>query len=356
MTFKPKVFTIGLVWETSVPSSRDIEKVLDLIEKRINVRNVFCDTGRDSFYKLKGMICYYGKHYDAYFYNETQRHWWLFDDATVKQVGSTWKGVKEKCVKGHFQPSILFYEKEETKSQAPTPVTEAWPEQPLTSTQISASDNHKGKVAEDKDHRRQVYSTTWEVDRKYSPEMREQMLANIRAQMEAKPTTVKVRTVDREILPIDQWTSESRSPKLSTYPMPSSPSKRRTELRSDYSDLAPARSSSIRLSDERADERRKFGESINNSLSTLSLLEDRNPQRPQTSRDPLISSTYRYDYQYPYTSASVSATPRDFSQPEPIRIHGEGPSTDREWKHKLPGKQFLAPHHYEALNKRPPWR
>jgi len=43
------------------------------------------------------MICYYGKHYGAYFHTSK----WLED----------WEKIKERIIKGHYQPSILFYEK-----------------------------------------------------------------------------------------------------------------------------------------------------------------------------------------------------------------------------------------------------
>jgi ubiquitin C-terminal hydrolase len=35
---------------------------------------------------LRGMICYYGKHYDAYYYCSNRHQWLVFDDATVKSV------------------------------------------------------------------------------------------------------------------------------------------------------------------------------------------------------------------------------------------------------------------------------
>lgn len=40
-------------------------------------------------YQLRGMICYYGKHYDVYLKNDKTNSWWVFDDATVKEVRET---------------------------------------------------------------------------------------------------------------------------------------------------------------------------------------------------------------------------------------------------------------------------
>lgn len=35
--------------------------------------------------------------------------WFYFDDAVVKEIGSQWKEVVEKCEKGHYQPLLLLY-------------------------------------------------------------------------------------------------------------------------------------------------------------------------------------------------------------------------------------------------------
>lgn len=99
---------------------------------------------------LVGMICFSSKHYSAFAYHTKSSKWMFFDDATVKevrnlpinlldpcfeirlplqalvspflcvclcvcvffffpQIGSKWKDVASKCIKGHFQPLLLFY-------------------------------------------------------------------------------------------------------------------------------------------------------------------------------------------------------------------------------------------------------
>lgn len=87
------------------------------------------------------MICFSSKHYSAFAYHTKSSKWMFFDDATVKevrnspinllyprlkirlplqalmssffcplvQIGSKWKDVASKCIKGHFQPLLLFY-------------------------------------------------------------------------------------------------------------------------------------------------------------------------------------------------------------------------------------------------------
>lgn len=84
---------------------------------------------------LVGMICFSSKHYSAFAYHTKSSKWMFFDDATVKevrsstinllhicsklatcskcvfffQIGSKWKDVASKCIRGHFQPLLLFY-------------------------------------------------------------------------------------------------------------------------------------------------------------------------------------------------------------------------------------------------------
>ncbi|RXM35191.1 Inactive ubiquitin carboxyl-terminal hydrolase 53 [Acipenser ruthenus] len=58
---------------------------------------------------LVGMVCYSSRHYCAFAYHTKSSKWVFFDDATVKEVGSKWKDVVTKCIRGHFQPLLLFY-------------------------------------------------------------------------------------------------------------------------------------------------------------------------------------------------------------------------------------------------------
>uniref|UniRef100_A0A4W5QMR6 USP domain-containing protein n=1 Tax=Hucho hucho TaxID=62062 RepID=A0A4W5QMR6_9TELE len=58
---------------------------------------------------LVGMICFSSKHYSAFAYHTKSSKWVFFDDATVKEIGSKWKDVASKCIRGHFQPLLLFY-------------------------------------------------------------------------------------------------------------------------------------------------------------------------------------------------------------------------------------------------------
>ncbi|KAJ3585639.1 hypothetical protein NHX12_014358, partial [Muraenolepis orangiensis] len=59
--------------------------------------------------QLVAMICYSSRHYCSFAFHTKSSKWVFFDDATVKEVGSRWKDVVTKCIKGHFQPLLLFY-------------------------------------------------------------------------------------------------------------------------------------------------------------------------------------------------------------------------------------------------------
>ncbi len=81
---RPRVFTIGLAWNSDSPLPSEIADILNMIEEQIDLTNIFEGSNISCRYKLKGLICYYGKHYDAYSLLDST--WWVFDDATVKTV------------------------------------------------------------------------------------------------------------------------------------------------------------------------------------------------------------------------------------------------------------------------------
>eukprot|EP01114_Cavostelium_apophysatum_P014332 TRINITY_DN3689_c0_g1_i4.p1 TRINITY_DN3689_c0_g1~~TRINITY_DN3689_c0_g1_i4.p1 ORF type:complete len:590 (+),score=108.12 TRINITY_DN3689_c0_g1_i4:1276-3045(+) len=106
---QPKIFTIGFVWDSDSPNSDDIKQTLDLIDQTLDLSQVYGGIA-ESPYELKGMICYYGKHYDAYFFDQQKGQWWIFDDARVRPVAEQWRQIKQRCHQGKHQPFILFYQ------------------------------------------------------------------------------------------------------------------------------------------------------------------------------------------------------------------------------------------------------
>ncbi|XP_078069946.1 ubiquitin carboxyl-terminal hydrolase 53-like isoform X2 [Mustelus asterias] len=107
----PEIVTIGLVWD-----SENSDLTLDVIRylaPHLYLPGLFfqvTDEGaKRSELVLVGMVCYSSKHYCTFALHTKSSKWIFFDDATVKEVGSKWKDVLSKCVRGHFQPLLLFY-------------------------------------------------------------------------------------------------------------------------------------------------------------------------------------------------------------------------------------------------------
>ncbi|XP_029462919.1 inactive ubiquitin carboxyl-terminal hydrolase 53 isoform X2 [Rhinatrema bivittatum] len=107
----PEIVTIGLVWDSD--NSDLTEDVVRILETQIYLPGLFYrvtdEQAKNSELYLMGMICYTSHHYCAFAYHTKSSRWVLFDDATVKEVGTKWKDVVSKCFRCHFQPLLLFY-------------------------------------------------------------------------------------------------------------------------------------------------------------------------------------------------------------------------------------------------------
>ncbi|XP_037830826.1 inactive ubiquitin carboxyl-terminal hydrolase 53 isoform X2 [Kryptolebias marmoratus] len=107
----PEIVTIGFVWDAE--QSDLMDDVIRSIGPRLNLCGLFNrvtdENAKRSELHLVGMICFSSKHYSAFAYHTKSSKWMFFDDATVKEIGSKWKDVASKCVRGHFQPLLLFY-------------------------------------------------------------------------------------------------------------------------------------------------------------------------------------------------------------------------------------------------------
>ncbi|XP_061664471.1 inactive ubiquitin carboxyl-terminal hydrolase 53 [Syngnathoides biaculeatus] len=107
----PEIVTIGFVWDSD--QSDLTEDVIRSLGPHLSLSALFYRVTDEHAKKgellLVGMICYSSRHYCAFAYHTKSSKWVFFDDATVKEVGSRWKDVVSKCIKGHFQPLLLFY-------------------------------------------------------------------------------------------------------------------------------------------------------------------------------------------------------------------------------------------------------
>ncbi|XP_048851487.1 inactive ubiquitin carboxyl-terminal hydrolase 53 isoform X2 [Brienomyrus brachyistius] len=107
----PDIVTIGFVWDAE--QSDLTEDVIRSLGPHLSLCELFWrvadENGRRTELLLVGMICYSSRHYCAFAHHTKTSRWVFFDDATVKEVGSKWKDVVSKCIRGHFQPLLLFY-------------------------------------------------------------------------------------------------------------------------------------------------------------------------------------------------------------------------------------------------------
>ena len=62
-----------------------------------------------NLYRLRGFICYYGRHYICFMYSTARATWLIFDDRRVGDVGDL-AAVSRKCVDCRYQPTVVFYE------------------------------------------------------------------------------------------------------------------------------------------------------------------------------------------------------------------------------------------------------
>ncbi|XP_055330238.1 inactive ubiquitin carboxyl-terminal hydrolase 54-like [Paramacrobiotus metropolitanus] len=114
LTNQPDIVTIGLAWDSEKSKTQTISHVLDTIDANICLCHVYHDVHDTQWaasvvHHLVGMVCFYGRHYSAFFYHAPYQTWMHFDDATVQTVGPEWAQVVRRCVKNHYQPLLLFY-------------------------------------------------------------------------------------------------------------------------------------------------------------------------------------------------------------------------------------------------------
>ncbi|XP_068444306.1 inactive ubiquitin carboxyl-terminal hydrolase 53 [Clinocottus analis] len=107
----PEIVTIGFVWDSD--QSDLTEDVIRSLGPHLSLSALFYRVTDEHAKKgellLVGMICYSSRHYCAFAFHTKSSKWVFFDDATVKEIGYRWKDVVSKCIKGHFQPLLLFY-------------------------------------------------------------------------------------------------------------------------------------------------------------------------------------------------------------------------------------------------------
>ncbi|KAJ9677302.1 hypothetical protein PVL29_022349 [Vitis rotundifolia] len=105
----PHVFTIVLGWQNTCESADDITATLAALDTEIDVSVLYRGLDPKNRYCLVSVVCYYGQHYHCFAYSHEHEQWVMYDDKTVKVIGS-WDNVLTMCERGHLQPQVLFFE------------------------------------------------------------------------------------------------------------------------------------------------------------------------------------------------------------------------------------------------------
>lgn len=105
----PHVFTIVLGWQNTCESADDITATLAALNTEIDVSVLYRGLDPKNRYCLVSVVCYYGQHYHCFAYSHEHERWVMYDDKTVKVIGS-WDNVLTMCERGHLQPQVLFFE------------------------------------------------------------------------------------------------------------------------------------------------------------------------------------------------------------------------------------------------------
>jgi len=103
----------------------EIVVYMNLINRKLNFEQLFDSTNsknnnnnhntqkqisENDIFELSGLVCYYGKHFNAFSKIGTTDTWSCFDDTVFQTVGY-WNNVIHKCQAGKLLPFVLWYAK-----------------------------------------------------------------------------------------------------------------------------------------------------------------------------------------------------------------------------------------------------
>ena len=106
----PIVFTLMLAWQPEV-SRPEIEQIWGSLPGTLRLTDFLRQAGDGSDapqYELQGVVCYYGRHYLAFFWSAVYGGWLMFDDRRVFLVGE-WEELCQRACAGKLQPILVFY-------------------------------------------------------------------------------------------------------------------------------------------------------------------------------------------------------------------------------------------------------
>lgn len=115
----PYALAVSITWSSERETVPVLQKFMSLIASSLSTAEMFQRTqAPNETYLFRGMICYYGQHYVSIFqdYSAAMPRFLLFDDAKIRSLGN-WEQVKAECLRAHYQPVLLLYEKQNIQEE-----------------------------------------------------------------------------------------------------------------------------------------------------------------------------------------------------------------------------------------------
>uniref|UniRef100_A0A7S1NCR5 USP domain-containing protein n=1 Tax=Eutreptiella gymnastica TaxID=73025 RepID=A0A7S1NCR5_9EUGL len=107
----PPIVAFVLAWGNDRSTREQLTSITTNMLQTLNLDQVYrmaADVRGPHPYSLRGLICFYGHHYVAYFWNRVLDEWVYLDDSYVRPLGS-WANVQQTIIDGRHMPLVLFY-------------------------------------------------------------------------------------------------------------------------------------------------------------------------------------------------------------------------------------------------------
>jgi hypothetical protein len=105
----PDVLSLVVVWGAAEAAGDDVADVLAVLPLSLDLQQLYSGVAAPRVYRLRAVVCFYGRHYVLLAYNPRVKLWVQYDDASVRAVGR-WVDVAAKCRTGRYQPHLVLYE------------------------------------------------------------------------------------------------------------------------------------------------------------------------------------------------------------------------------------------------------